>query len=217
MSQSSVVNMVTPEITDVVFDFCDVLIDWQPRLALEGQYPEDIVDMFFDLDDPWGFEFYDALSDSGWSEERILADYEAHHGPAVAWMFHVYFERQELALKGMMPDMTELLGELDAAGVRLWGLTNFTTKFVAMSRRHFAPLGLLRDVVISSEEGLLKPDPNIYRTAIQRFGIDPTHTVFTDDKAHNAEGATALGMHSVVFRNAGQLRATLSDLGVGLT
>ena len=202
-------------ITDVVLDFCDVLIDWQPRLALQGQYPEDIVDMFFDPSDPWGFEFYDALSDSGWSQERILADYEAHHGPAVAWMFHVYFERQELALKGMMPGMPELLEDLDAAGVRLWGLTNFTTKFVEMAKRHFDSLGLLRDVVISSEEGLLKPDPNIYRTAIERFRLDSAHTVFTDDKERNAEGATYMGMHGAVFHNAGQLRAALLGLGVG--
>ena len=207
--------MVTPEATDVVFDFCDVLIDWQPKLALRGQYPEDVVQMFFDPSDPWGFEFYDALCDSGWSEERILADYEAHHGPAVAWMFHVYFERQELALKGMMPGMPELLEDLDAAGVRLWGLTNFTTKFVEMSKRHFAPLGLLQDVVISSEEGLLKPDPNIYRTAIERFRLVPAHTLFTDDKERNAEEATALGMHGVAFHNAGQLRAALLGLGVG--
>ena len=208
--------MVTAGITDIVFDFCDVLIDWQPRLALQGQYPDEIVDMFFDPADPWSFEFYDALSDSGWSEERILADYEAHHGPAVGWMFHVYFERQELALRGMIPGMPELLGDLDAAGVRLWGLTNFTTKFVDMARRHFAPLGLLRDVVISSEEQLLKPDPHIYLRTIECLRLDPTHTVFTDDKARNTDAATAVGLHGITFQYANQLRAALAGLGMPL-
>ena len=62
-------------ITDVIFDYCDVLLDWRPRIPLEGQYPPGVIDMFFSADDPHGFRYYDRLSDSGWDEERILADY----------------------------------------------------------------------------------------------------------------------------------------------
>ena len=37
--------MTSPQpITDVVFDFCGVLIDWQCRAALDGHYPAELVD-----------------------------------------------------------------------------------------------------------------------------------------------------------------------------
>ena len=55
--------------------------------------------------------------------------------------------------------MVDKSRELDASGVRLWGLTNFTTKYVRAAHELFPELNLLRDTVVSSEEGILKPDP----------------------------------------------------------
>lgn len=193
-------------ITDVIFDYCDVLLDWRPRIPLESQYPPGVIDMFFSADDPHGFRYYDWLSDSGWDEERILADYEIEHGPAVAWVFRIYFERQRLALAGLQPGMGELLRELDASGVRLWGLTNFTTKYVRAAHELFPELNLLRDTVVSSEEGILKPDPEIYRRAIARFGVDPAATLFVDDKPANVEAARGLGLNGEVFGGVDRLR-----------
>ena len=155
--------------------------------------------MFFSADDPHGFRYYDRLSDSGWDEERILADYEIEHGPAVAWVFRIYFERQRLALAGLQPGMGELLRELDASGVRLWGLTNFTTKYVRAAHELFPELNLLRDTVVSSEEG-------IYRRAIARFGVDPAATLFVDDKPANVEAARGLGLNGEVFGGVDRLR-----------
>lgn len=203
-------------ITDVVFDFCDVLLDWQPRLPLEGQYPPGVIDMFFDPADEYGFDHYDALSDSGWSQERILADYEEHHGPAVAGVFRVYFERYELALAGMIDGMESLMADLSRAGIRMWGLTNFTTEYVDSACAKFPAMDLLRDVVVSSEERIRKPDEAIYRRAIERFGIDPAASVFFDDKPRNAEAACAVGMHGITFTDAPQARRSLRQLGVAV-
>lgn len=199
-------------VTDLIFDFCGVLIDWQPRLALEGEYPPGVVDMFFDPSDQWGFEYYDAMLDAGWSEARVLADYERHHGPAVAWVFHTYLERQDLALHGLNPGMAEQLEDLHRAGIRLWGLTNFTTDCVSRAREKFPQLNLLRGVVVSAEEQLCKPDPNIYRLAIDRFEIDPRTTGFVDDQPRNVEVAATVGLRGVRFCGAEQFRAKLGGL-----
>ncbi|OZG63154.1 hydrolase [Bifidobacterium lemurum] len=193
-------------ITDVIFDFGGVLVDFQPRLALEGQYPPGVVDMFFDPADRFGYRYYERKANLGWSEERVLADYEAQHGPAVAWVFRVLLERQGMALAGMMPGMGELLRDLDASGIRMWGLTNFTTGYVEAARERFPELRLLTDVVVSSEEGMIKPDPRIFRRAVARFGVDPARTAFVDDKRRNADVATSEGLRGVLFADADQLR-----------
>ncbi|TPF92074.1 hypothetical protein BW14_10160 [Bifidobacterium sp. UTBIF-68] len=227
---------------DVIFDFCDVLVDWEPRVPLTGQVPEAVIDRLFDHDDPYGFWHYDELSDLGWGEERVLADYAAHHGVAgfvdtsmadMADMadtadavaageaasfaanqaayeaFRLYFARQRLALVGMLPGMPELLRDLHAAGVRCWGLTNFTVKYVDAARELFPELNLLKDVVVSSAERIHKPDPEIFRRAIARFGVDPAHTAFVDDKPWNAEAGTAAGLHGIRFTDAVSLRVRL--------
>ncbi len=62
--------------------------------------------------------------------------------------------------------------------------------------------GLLDGTVISSEEHLLKPEPEIYRCVCERFGLKPEECLFTDDKPVNVEGAKAIGMNAVVFTDA---------------
>ena len=224
---------------DVIFDFCDVLVDWEPRVPLMGQVPDSVMDRLFDRDDPYGFWHYDELSDLGWSEERVLRDYAAHHGlpvpsnfadspaafpsdsssssspddartdAAALRAFQLYFERQRMALVGMLPGMLELLHDLDAAGVRCWGLTNFTVKYVDAARELFPALGVLKDVVVSSAERIHKPDPEIFRRAIARFGVEPARTAFVDDKPWNAEAWTAAGLTGIRFTDAASLRPQL--------
>ena len=203
-------------VRNIVFDFCGVLLDWRPRLALQGQYPLGVIDMFFDPADPWGFEHYDALSDAGWSEQAVLDDYEGHHGPAVAWVFRVYFQRYEQTIRGMMPGMGRLLADLDAAGIGLWGLTNFTEKYVAAARRKVPELSLLRSVAVSARDHLCKPDERFYRLAIGRFGIEPSTSVFIDDRRTNVTVAERIGMSGIRFADAQQVRARLRGLGVAL-
>lgn len=198
--------------SDVIFDFCDVLVDWQPRVPLEGQVPDEVIDHLLDRNDPYGFWHYDELSDLGWSEERILADYAQHHGLSGGEQeqaFRLYFERQKLALVGMLPGMPEILHDLNAVGVRCWGLTNFTVKYVDAAHELFPALGLLKDVVVSSAEQIHKPDPEIFKRAIARFGVDPACTAFVDDKPWNAEAGTAAGLHGIRFTGADALRAQL--------
>lgn len=210
----------TTRYADVIFDYCDVLLDWRPRLALEGQAPDGVLDWFFDARTPYGFWHYDALSDAGVSEGEIVADFAWHHANGVGAaptggvaaaerLFATYFERQNLALHGMVPGMAELLADLDASGVRLWGLTNFTAKFVAAARDRFPALGLLQGTVVSSEEGVRKPDPEIYRRAVRRFGVNPAATAFVDDKARNARASRVVGLNGVRFVDAAQVRAEL--------
>jgi putative hydrolase of the HAD superfamily len=62
------------------------------------------------------------------------------------------------------------------------------------------PLDELFDVVVdSSEEGVRKPDPQIFLTALERLGLnDPTRAIFLDDYAGNVAAARALGLHGIV-------------------
>ncbi|NEG55047.1 HAD-IA family hydrolase [Bifidobacterium platyrrhinorum] len=207
------VSPVRPAYDDVIFDFCDVLVDWRPRAAVDGVVPSDVADRLFDRDDPYGFWHYDELSDLGWGEERILADYAAHHAAESSELaaFRTYFVRQRLALTGMLPGMAGLLRDLDEAGVRCWGLTNFTVKYVDAARELFPALGPLRDVVVSSAERIHKPDPEIYRRAVARFGIDPACAAFVDDKQRNTDAAAAAvpGLTGIRFTDAASLRARL--------
>ena len=62
------------------------------------------------------------------------------------------------------------------------------------------PIDELFDTVVdSSHEGVRKPNPVIYFTALERLGVaNPAHAVFLDDFEGNVVAARNLGMHGIV-------------------
>lgn len=56
-------------------------------------------------------------------------------------------------------------------------------------------------LIISAEVGLAKPDPRIYRLALEGLGVQASEAIFVDDFAENLEAASALGMHTIHFNN----------------
>jgi len=61
--------------------------------------------------------------------------------------------------------------------------------------------------IISSEEGVAKPDPRIYQIALQRLDVRPHEAIFVDDLPENVAGAQQLGITAVLFHNTDQVIA----------
>lgn len=69
--------------------------------------------------------------------------------------------------------------------------------------------------LISAEEGIMKPAPEIYRLCLSRFGLKPEECFFIDDVPANIEGAAACGIAGAVFQaDAALLRRQLRAAGV---
>lgn len=75
-----------------------------------------------------------------------------------------------------------------------------------------APTDLFDATVISGEVGLHKPQPEIYRLACERLGVEPEVAVFVDDLRENCAGAEQVGMTAVLHRDAAQTIARLERL-----
>ena len=67
-------------------------------------------------------------------------------------------------------------------------------------------------VVISGEEGIHKPQPEIFQLGAERLGLPPEECVFVDDLRENCEGAEAVGMTAVLHRGAEQTLPQLEEL-----
>ena len=177
-------------VTDVVFDFCGVLIDWQTRACLEGRYPQVVVDRICADNDPCGFYDYEDRMDHGEDFEAIYPDVVREQGEEIAEIFRDYIERYGDALPRMIPDMEQLLRDLKAAGYGVWGLTNWSHETFHFAFERFPQLGeLLQGTVVSGVEKMHKPNADIYELALSRFNLRPESSVFFDDTAKNVTGA----------------------------
>lgn len=207
----------TTNITDIVFDFCGVLLDWQTRACLEGRFDAATVDRICADDDPCGFFRYEDRMDAGEDFSTIWPDVVREQGDEIAGIFRYYIEHYDDALPRMLPGMEDLLADLHAAGYGIWGLTNWSHETFHLAFEKFPRIErLLGGTVVSGVEKMHKPNADIYRLAERRFGLVASHTVFFDDTARNVAGAQAVGWHAFRFTTAERARADLAALGVTL-
>lgn len=68
------------------------------------------------------------------------------------------------------------------------------------------------DIIVSAEVGIAKPDARIFRLAAARLGVEPDQAIFVDDFPANIEGARAVGMYVVHFKQADQAMAEVRAL-----
>lgn len=197
----------------VVWDLGNVLVDWQPRLAIAAGVGDEEAARFLAADD-FDFHAYNHGPDSGldWDEaEAEVARTRPH------WLDHARAYRRHFpaSLAGEVPGSVDLVRELAAAGVPMWGLTNWSAELFPHGRAAHPFLDeLLLDVVVSGEEGVAKPDPAIFEVVRRRTGL-PLHTlVFVDDRADNVAAADAAGMDALLFTDAARLRVDLRERGL---
>jgi HAD superfamily hydrolase (TIGR01509 family) len=67
-------------------------------------------------------------------------------------------------------------------------------------------------VVRSREIKALKPDPRAFTRVLDALAVRPDRTVFVDNNPANIDGATALGMQSVLLTTAQETMAALKEL-----
>ncbi|MES2337293.1 MAG: HAD-IA family hydrolase [Pseudomonadota bacterium] len=198
--------------SSVIFDVGKVLYDWNPRFLYERLIPDDeALDAFLRdvVTTQWHFQ-HDAGRPFAETSAELSLRFPQH-----AELIGQWGPRFNETIPGPVPGMPALVADLDSAGVPLFAITNFSGEFWKPFRaQESAMFDRFRDVVVSGDEKLIKPDPAIYRLALKRFGLEPGDAVFVDDNAANVDAAAALGIHAVLFTDEPALRAALRRFGL---
>jgi len=198
--------------TATIFDCGNVLYGWDPDSFLARQIPEDEARLRF-IEDVDLWNWHDTL-DAGRPFDEAAAELSETF-PAYAALISAWGERFGETIGDPVPGVHAIVEELDARGVPLFAITNFSADFwPAFIARERAFFSRFRDIVVSGEEKLLKPDPALYYRALHRFGLKPREALFIDDRAINVEGAKAVGMHGHLFTGAEDFRSRLEAEGL---
>lgn len=196
---------------NVVFDIGNVLVHWEPRALYRKIFAsEDEVEWFIAnvCNSDWNLE-----QDRGRSFAEAVREATARfpeHADAIA----AYDLRWHETMPGPIDGTVGILEELRQRGTPLYAITNFNQDKFRETLERFSFLRTFRDIVVSGDERLLKPDPAIYRVLLERNGIDAAACVFIDDSEKNVRGAEAVGMKSIHFTTPQALRADLAGMGL---
>lgn len=139
-----------------------------------------------------------------WAEPDLLPVYAAMAGVGIssqasrlAWTFR----QASTSLLRLYPGALQLLGDLHRAGLRVVLVSNAQACY---TRPELVKLGLNRmfdRIVISSEEGVRKPSPDIFLRALAREGLQADRAIMIgNDERSDILGARSAGIDGIYLR-----------------
>lgn len=207
----------------VIFDLDGTLLDRDRSLKLfiKNQYKKFIRELkhipeqrfterFIELDNKgyvWKDKVYQQLiqeySISNLTWEQLLEDY-------------IYsFQNSCIPFK----NMEYILKELKIKGIRLGMITNGFTKFQSLNLQALGIHKYIDTILISEQEGIKKPQPEIFLRALEKLGVTPEESLYVGDHPENdVLGALNVGMNAVwkkdpFWSEPNEIEYTIDDLG----
>lgn len=119
------------------------------------------------------------------------------------------------AVTGVYDYSCDWIKSLKKRGFRLYVLSNFGQQAFETNSKLYTFLNDMDGKVVSYEIGYIKPEPEIYRHLFEKYGLNPSESVFIDDRMINVDGAEQCGMKGICFKNyeqaAGELEHMISE------
>lgn len=201
-------------IKNIIFDFGGVLMDWNPRYFFKDYFNDDEKVEYFLKNivvDEWNAE-----QDRG----RTLAEgteIQVKKHPDWEKEIRAYYDNWTTMLKSDIPENVAVLRKLGNTDYKLYGLTNWSAETFPYALANYDFFELFEGkIVVSGEEKLIKPNPEIWKVLLNRYNIKAEESVFIDDNAKNIEVAKSLGFKVIHITNKTDLEQELRNLGVDI-
>jgi len=195
----------------VVFDFGGVLIDWNRRYLYNKVF-DDLTDMEWFLrnvcSDQWN-----NLQDEGLPFSETIPELQMKF-PEYCDKIAMYETRWSEMVGGPITGTVEILKEIQAKNFPVYGLTNWGADTFPIVFKQFEFLRSLDGIVVSGDEKVVKPFPEIYNILINRYNINPESCIFIDDNYLNIQSAKTIGFKAIQFESPENLRQHLRLLKV---
>lgn len=181
------------------------------------------------------FDYYGVISQDplqGWRIEHQLSDEQwqqvqdiCHQSDAGQLELNDFY-RQLARISGQIPgqiesqlgdfillnhDLLEIIKHLRHRGL-LTGVISNSGPTLRQTMHLNASMPLFDHLILSSEVGLLKPDPQFFISAVTSMKLEPYQVAFFDDRQKNIDGARQAGLVADQFISAADCRATLVRL-----
>ncbi|NOD93153.1 HAD-IA family hydrolase [Ruegeria sp. HKCCD4884] len=194
----------------VVFDIGNVLIRWDPHLAwLHEMGSREAVAEFLTRID---FQDRNLRADGGENFADLASELDDAEDRQ---RMSVYVERYAMTVPQKIEGTWQLLYRLKEQGTQVHAITNWSAETWPVGVGAHPELGDVFDVtIVSGQEKLLKPQPEIFHRLCERAGLAPENCIFIDDGRHNVDGARAVGMDGIHFTTPQALEGALIERGL---
>jgi len=199
----------------VIFDLGGVLITWDPHPAIARAVGDEEATRFLS-DRGFDFPSWNYQQDAGRSWDQAEAVAVRSH-PHWAEAIRAYRANFRESMTGAIEDTVQIVRELHGAGIPLYALTNWSAELFPEALIRYGFLDLFKDIIVSGDEGVAKPDPEIFDILEKRIGQPLDGCIFVDDSPANITAAAQAGLDAIHFTDTGHLRHDLLVRGLPLS
>jgi len=204
--------MTSSNIKAIVFDYGNVLLDWNPRNVYRRYFPHDPEEMERFLREI-NFMEWNAQQDRGRPFEEGVAILSEQF-PQYADLIRAYYENWSDSIGEIYTGTIEILKQLKQAGYPLYGFSNWSAETFPLVRAKHDFFDLFDDMVISGAVGFVKPEPEIYQIMLEKIGRPAPECLLIDDSLSNIQQANKIGFATIHFESPPQLEKELKQLGL---
>lgn len=201
-------------IKNIVFDIGNVLLRWEPLYIITKNF-SDIIDPVPLACQIFESDIWRDLNLGKITEEEAIALYSSNLEEITVQQLTDLMKTVKISLTPVTGSL-ELLKNIYNSSISLYSITDNVQEIMSFLRNKYDFLKVFRDIIVSSEVGVLKPSKTIYLHLINKYQLIPDETVFIDDLSKNVEGANLVGMHGIHFSTAHDCKIKLRQLGVNI-
>lgn len=204
--------MSNSQIKAIIFDYGNVLIEWEPRYVYNRYFPNDPEGMerFFKEVDFLG---WNAHQDRGRTFTEGVADLSSQF-PQYTHLIQAYHDHWKDSIGISYTDTVEIMKQLKQKGYPLYGLSNWSAETFPYAQEKFDFFHLLDDMVVSGLVGHVKPEPEIYHLILEKIGRPAQECLFVDDSLANIQQAQKMGFETIQFLSPEQLAGKLKSMDI---
>ncbi len=199
-------------INTIIFDLGAVLIDWNPQYMYRTLF----------IDEAEMKNFLATICTPDWNEEQDAGrslkegtDVLVKQYPQHEINIRAFYTRWEEMLGDAFWDTVEIFKELkDSKKYKIYALTNWSAETFPVALQRYDFLNWFDGIVVSGVENMRKPAPAFYQILLHRYNINPEEALFIDDNYRNILAAEKLGIQSVHFTLAKELKEILLKLEI---
>jgi 2-haloacid dehalogenase len=199
----------------IIWDLGNVLIDWNPKYVFDKLI----------VDEEKRAHFFQNICTIDWNEnqdagypiKQATADLVAEH-PEWKEYIEAYYGRWEEMLGGPINETVEIFRELKKqTHLKHYALTNWSHELFPVALQRYDFLYWFDGRVVSGEERMRKPDLKFYQVLLDRYELNANEVLFIDDNLRNVQAARSLGIETIQFHSAHQLKAELKNCNILLS
>lgn len=194
---------------NIVFDLGGVVFHWQPDAIIESMFGDTATQVLVRKE---------VFAHPDWVEldrGTIALEQAVDRAATRTALPHPVIKRLLDAVPRFLTPIEatiDLIRNLSNSGERLYVLSNMHLASIAYLERNHEIWDMFEGIVISSRVRMVKPQRRIYEYLLKQYRLAPAETVFIDDMPENLEAASAVGIRTIRFVDAGQCERALAEL-----